>query len=182
MKVFVKTAFDTRAVELLAERASKSALKSAGAFVRKTAINSIRQTKAKPAPKGQPPHTRHGRLKKAVLFAVDAAATSVVVGPAANLISSVGHFHEFGGTETKAAKPKQYRVGGVGPVRIAKDGHPVFARLKNFRMVQVAQRLDRQLTDGKQTIRQYPRRPFMGPALERTVPKLPDFWRNSVKG
>lgn len=28
----------------------------------------------------------------------------------------------------------------------------------------------------------YPARPYMGPALERSEPKLAEFWRNSVKG
>jgi hypothetical protein len=27
----------------------------------------------------------------------------------------------------------------------------------------------------------YPKRPFMGPALERNEAKLPDFWRDSIK-
>lgn len=29
---------------------------------------------------------------------------------------------------------------------------------------------------------QYPRRPFMGPALEKIRPRLSDFWAGSVKG
>jgi hypothetical protein len=28
----------------------------------------------------------------------------------------------------------------------------------------------------------YPARPFMGPALEKSAPALPAFWRKSVKG
>lgn len=32
------------------------------------------------------------------------------------------------------------------------------------------------------TGRRYPARPFMGPALERSEPKLASFWQDSVKG
>jgi hypothetical protein len=34
---------------------------------------------------------------------------------------------------------------------------------------------------GKYRDEQYPQRPFMGPALIENAPRLPEFWRGSIK-
>ena len=68
----------------------------AGAYVRKTAVNSVRKSKRASAA-GTPPNTRRGLLKRAVLFGVEPDAGRVVVGPARSLIGISMTAHEFGG-------------------------------------------------------------------------------------
>ncbi len=124
-----KQRFDGKPVRRAADRAIVNGLGHAGALIRKIARNSIKRN-AKASPAGQPPHTRRGQLKRAILFAVEKSAGRVVIGPAAEMVGDSGKAHEFGGW---------------------------------FR----GQR--------------YPARPFMQPALEESRPRLPAFWRASVR-
>lgn len=51
-----------------------------GAYVRRTARQSIRKRKGK-TPRGKPPADRTGLLRKTILFVKDYARDSVVIGP-----------------------------------------------------------------------------------------------------
>jgi len=66
-------------------RANRSILMKAGAFVRRSARQSLRKRKGISAP-GKPPSSHTGRLKGLILFAFDAPRDSVVIGP--NVIGS----------------------------------------------------------------------------------------------
>ena len=124
-----KQRFDQKRVRLVADRAIVNGLGHAGALIRKIARQSIKPG-AKASAAGQPPHTRRGQLKRAILFTVERKAERVVIGPAAEMVGDSGKAHEFGG-----------------------------------------------LFRGQR----YPIRPFMRPALDESLPRLPAFWRTSVK-
>ncbi len=51
----------------------------------------------KPSEPGTPPHSKEGALPAAILFAVDAATLTAVVGPTRRKVGLAGKAHEFGG-------------------------------------------------------------------------------------
>jgi hypothetical protein len=125
----VKTRFDGRKVSSAARKGSITSLGHAGAAIRLQARHSIRKS-PKPSAPGTPPHTRRGRIRNAIKYAVINAVPSVLIGPDVQVAGTSGSAHEFGG---------RYRD------------------------------------------ENYDRRPFMGPALEKTKDRLPPMWAGSVK-
>lgn len=124
-----KTTFDAAKVRRAARKGSIQSLGHAGAAIRLTGRRSIKKS-AKPAAPGAAPHTRKGRLRNAIKYAVAGDKQSVVIGPDHAVAADSGRAHEFGG---------RYRD------------------------------------------ENYPRRPFMGPALDKVRDRLPAFWAGSVK-
>jgi hypothetical protein len=92
----VKTKLDASKVVKAARKGSIVSLGHAGAAIRLTARRSIRKS-AKPSPAGTPPHTRKGRIRNAIKYAVIAAAQAVVIGPDVEVAGTSGKAHEFGG-------------------------------------------------------------------------------------
>jgi hypothetical protein len=92
----VKTQFDADKVVKAVRKGSIVSLGHAGAAIRLTARRSIRKS-AKPSPAGTPPHTRKGRIRNAIKYAVIAAAQSVLIGPDVEVAGTSGKAHEFGG-------------------------------------------------------------------------------------
>ena len=165
-------------------------LGQAGAYIRGIAKRSIKVS-PEPSEPGKPPHTRKGRLKRGILFAVEKARQSVVIGPAASEMGRIGHTHEFGGTEPpKVRKGRKanwkLEVGGHGPIR-SEGTRPVVVKLTSEQQVARAQELAPLFPPSQggpvsKKPRKYPPRPFMGPALEVSKARLPRLWANSVKG
>ena len=125
----VKTKDETTKVLAKAKQGNFKSLGHAGAAIRLTAKRSIRKRK-KASPEGQPPSTRRGQLRGAIMFDVEKHKGLVVIGPDHSKVGASGSAHEHGG------------------------------RYKRQR---------------------YPKRPFMGPALEKTQDRLPKLWAGSVK-
>jgi len=125
----VKTKDETKKVLAKAKQGNFKSLGHAGAAIRLTARRSIRRRK-KASPEGQPPSTRRGQLRSAILYDVDKQNDLVVIGPSHSKVGASGSAHEHGG------KYKRQR---------------------------------------------YPKRPFMGPALEKIKDRLPKLWAGSVK-
>lgn len=125
----VKTKDETKKVLAKAKQGNFKSLGHAGAAIRLTARRSIRKRKTA-SPEGQPPSTRRGQLRSAILFDVDKQNDLVVIGPSYSKVGASGSAHEHGG------KYKRQR---------------------------------------------YPKRPFMGPALEKIKDRLPKLWAGSVK-
>jgi hypothetical protein len=96
VKAKAKTKFDAKKVVKAAQRASITSLGHTGAAIRLAARRSIRKSDAPSAP-GTPPHTRKGRIRNAIKYAVVAAAQSVVIGPDHAVAADSGAAHEFGG-------------------------------------------------------------------------------------
>jgi hypothetical protein len=124
-----KTQSDIGKVIAAARKASITSLAHGAAAIRLAARRAIRQSRKASAP-GRPPQTRRGLLKRAILYAVEPARASAVIGPDAGIVGESATAHEFGG---------RYKRGV------------------------------------------YPRRPFMGPALEEVKDRLPRFWAASVR-
>lgn len=98
--------FDRGAVTRAVDKAKRSVLSKAGAFIRTTAKHSIRTRKGS-APPGKPPHSHTGLLKRFIFFGYDPGTESVVVGPARiNRTTDAPHTLEFGGTTTVERRRK----------------------------------------------------------------------------
>ena len=194
MKAKAKTTggIDVAGVRAKIRRAFKPGMRGAAAYVRGIAVRSISKDKT-PAPPGGVVHSPTGRLKRAVLWAIQAAGHTVaaVIGPALSWAGSIGHTHEFGDTEPEVlSKPRangwDIQIGGLGPVAVSAANQPVTTRLKTGPQVERARRLAK-LWPAKmrkrllKKRRRYPARPFMGPALRRAAERLPSFWANSVR-
>lgn len=187
--VRVKTSFDKGKVRRATKAGTITSLGRAGAYIRGIARRSIKVAKDAASP-GRPPHSRKGRLKKAIFFSVERERQGVVVGPTASDVGRIGQTHEFGGTEPPKKKGRKanfrLEVGGHGPIKV-EAGKPVVARLTSEAQVARAGEIAASLPpsmggpEGKRP-RRYPPRPFMRPALEVSKARLPKFWANSVRG
>ena len=92
----VRTRLDVQRIIKAQRRANIATLPHAGAAIRLTAMRSIRKRKGA-SPRGTPPHTHTKRLPRSILYGVDKAAESVVIGPARTKIGPAGRVHEHGG-------------------------------------------------------------------------------------
>ncbi|MCX7804799.1 MAG: hypothetical protein N3A38_06365 [Planctomycetota bacterium] len=187
MKARVKD--ETKNVRKAVRLAMIDSLGRAGAYVRGIARRSIKVSPEYSKP-GKPPHTRQGRLKRGILYAVDRAIQSALIGPSASAVGRIGSIHEFGGTETRSKKARapnwKLEVGGHGPIQYEPGGKPKFAKLRTEAQVERAKKIVESLPPslggpGTRRARRYPPRPFMGPALERARPRLARFWARSVR-
>lgn len=182
MKIKIKgnSKFHRRSVERRTNATAVSSLHQAAAYLRTTARRSIRQSKKAALP-GQPPHTRSGQIRRAILFAVDKQNLTAWVGPSATLISDIAKYHEFGGVQTIKSKRRNYQPGKAGPVDVH-NGKPRFAKLRTAKQVERARFIDRVVWPDSSLLkrRKYPARPFMGPALDASIKRLNDIFRVSL--
>ena len=74
--------------------------------------------KKRPAPVGQPPHTRGGprSIKNAVAYVMVNNGAGALVGMDADKIGQIAAYHEYGGRQPIKGKRRQYTVGKVGPL------------------------------------------------------------------
>lgn len=146
-----------------------------------------------PSKPGKPPKSPTGRLKRSIAFDVDREKTDAVIGPTKSVIGGIGATHEHSGQEP----PKQRRnrlynfklaVGGHGPARATRFRVDGVAKLRTTAQVRRAQALVDGLDAPRWAVleptkspRNYPARPFMGPALARSQSRLPSFWKNALQ-
>lgn len=116
----------TKKLEEAAEKAAYENFGHAAASIRKAAQKSIVRSK-KPSDEGQPPHTRKGQLRRAIVYHRD--KYGALIGPRHSIVGESGAAHEFGG---------QYRGG------------------------------------------KFPERPYMGPALEKSLARIASDWTHSI--
>gem|GEM_PF-455941 len=91
---------DYRKVAAAVKRAEIRSLSHAAAAIRIQAVRSIRQSpRSQPSAPGAPPHTRKGRLRRAILYALleESGTLFAIVGPSFDLVGLSGKAHEFGG-------------------------------------------------------------------------------------
>lgn len=191
---------DDRRIKKKVQQATFRSLGHAGGAIRLTASRSIRRGK-QPSRPGRPPNTPTGHLKRVIAYDVDERRSQVVVGPTNEYSRTIWNLHEFGGSirpKPKLLKAHKFSVGEYGPIRrsgaMQRDKRGRFARRgKTFARIQirteaqakratalVANENRLRMQDAKKT-RRYPKRPFMGPALEKLRDRLPKFWADSVK-
>lgn len=152
--------FDRAKVQrLIGERRARF-LRNAGGFVQKTAQRSMRRVgkKGKPSPVGQPPRW-HGdanfSLRK-ILFAYDPAIDGMLVGPV------------IGNKKARPTAPELQELGGQTTIlekRVGATWVPLGRRRRPGQPV-------------RKRRAQYPPRPFMRPALAKTMAtnKFPGLW------
>ena len=169
----------------ICKAAGLAGLRKAAYQVRKAARKAVRRSRQYSQP-GTAPHTRRGQLRRSILYGVENDKALAVIGPAANLISDIASYHEFGGIQVRRRKRKIYKIGGAGPIDIrsgsSRLGGVLFTKLKTQRQVLRATQLDQQIwPDGKLVKKQkYPQRPLMGPTLVNMATSLPKYWENSL--
>lgn len=145
--------FDKPAILSAVDRAARQVLSKFGAFVRRTARQSIRpprklrrdemtpeqlasgETYYASAEPGQPPRNQTGKLRDNIVFWYDLQERSVSIAPAAFRSDDIPGVLEHGGMTRSRGRRFMIRA-----------------------------------------------HPYMGPALEKELPKLPDMWKNAVKG
>ena len=101
--------FDEDGLVARIAHATKSILRRAGAYVRRVAQRKVTLS-PKAALPGQPPHSRKGLLKRAILFGSDGDKT-VLVGPSFNFVGESAAAHEFGGRYRRERYPKRPLMG-----------------------------------------------------------------------
>ena len=159
--------FDSKKVEDSVSKVEKANLSKAGAFIRRSAIFSIRSGKGSSKP-GQPPKSHSGILKKFLYFAFDFSSRSVVVGPAL----------------TNQTVANQRAVGTTIPGVLESGGQEALVEVQNPRDGQWWKRNSKlRFQEGwPQRTRKInvAARPFMAPALQANMAKIPGVWKDTV--
>ncbi len=178
--------FDRAIVETEVERIELQGLKRNAFYLRRVARNSIRRRKS-PSKPGKAPRSVRGDLKRGIWAMLD--GSSAVVGPVKyDWGTGAPNTLEFGG-ETVIDRSVQRRVGDGGEVRVVsgragKEVRPgvrvVFAKITTQKQADRATAINRSIF-GPRTIR-VAERPFMAPALEKSMSKLAPMWGMSVRG
>lgn len=190
-------------------------LKSAGAYVRAVVRNSIktRKNRNKNSAPGSPPFSHPDNkgmqgFKKTIVFGVDLARRSVLVGPKKVVggLNELARVHEFGGTRYQRVVDEKFMDNGVAvgdiaplrgkfltkkdvPVRRAEQKDPLtgdavyWVKIRTRSQAEHASRLYRRMAKllAEKTKVKYPARPFMRPGLKKSLPALSRFWVNAIQ-
>ena len=104
--------FDSPKVVRAVDKSTRRVLSRFGAFVRRSAKQSIRKRKKASAP-GSPPSSHTGLLKRFIFFGYDRQKDSVVIGPIRLTDNNRGQapsILEYGGRTTVEGKKQKTRV------------------------------------------------------------------------
>lgn len=201
-----KTAFSMEpTVENVFRRDAINALKRFGFRTRQAAMSSMKFRK-KPAPPGEPPSAHKGTIKNLVLYDVDENTLSVIVGPKLFApATGAPRIQEFGDTVTHPNSRRTLRtLGRPGEIRILgndrasrrivrryrKAGatpkwlsqvkgsklYAAYAKLKTPAQVRRANELNAQLYGPDDVTATVAARPYMKPAADANLKRLPAIW------
>lgn len=195
LEVQMSVTFDSAKVQAATDKARRTVLKRQGAYLYKVARSKIKRRK-KPSSPGMPPHSPTGALKKSIRWASDDKVATI--GPVKRAIGMVANLHEFGGTRPYLPEKRRRRnnwkieIGGHGPIETMPTMR--FAKIRTMqqlrRTINIGTAIDPQemetilmekqaIAAGKVAV--YPPRPFMGPALKDSAPRLAEFWKDSIR-
>ena len=87
---------ETKSVLAAEAKADNRALSKAAFAIYKDAKESIARSKEASDP-GQPPHSRRGQIKRAIVYSVEKDVGIAVIGPRESIVGESGEAHEFGG-------------------------------------------------------------------------------------
>jgi hypothetical protein len=209
MKADTSKFFDRVIVETEVERIEFEGLKRNAMYLRRVARNSIRRRKSASKP-GQPPRSVRGDLKRGIEAHFERGVNESVIGPVGfgwskgSGLVGAPNVLEFGG-DTVIDNSVVRKVGDGGEIRVVsgaaagvrrdssgkflrasqrgKEVRPgvrvVYARLRTQAQAERATRINREIF-GPVPVR-VAARPFMAPALERSLPKLAPMWAMSVR-
>jgi hypothetical protein len=167
--------FDRQIVIDAVGKATAGVLSKAGAFIQRAARSSLRRRKRSSEP-GEPPSvhsTDNVASLKNIWFSFDPANRSVVIGPLK--LNQVAEKYQAVRMVGRTTIPELHEFGGVASIReIQYAGSNLWFR-QDLR--------HRRDSDKKYRRRNavYRKRPFMGPAMKRELPKFEGLWANSVK-
>ena len=179
--------FDRFVVEKEANRVEFEGLKRNAFYLRRVSRNSIRKKKSASSP-GQVPRSIRGDLKRGIWAFLEGNGTAVVGPVKYSWGNEAPSTLEFGGNVVIDRSIKR-KVGGVGEIRLArgsegKEVRPgvrvVYGKIKTQAQANRATRINRSIF-GPRKVR-VDSRPFMAPALEKSLPKLEPMWEMSVRG
>jgi hypothetical protein len=108
--VSVQTKDETKRVQAKSQQGNFKSLGHAGATIRLVARRSIRRRK-KASPAGQPPSTRKGQLRGAIIYDVERSKSVVVIGPDHAKVGKSASAHEHGGRYKRERYPQRPFMG-----------------------------------------------------------------------
>jgi hypothetical protein len=155
--------FDRAAVTGRISAGLRRVLSRFGAHVRTAARRSMRPAgkSGRVSEPGTPPRTRTGLLRKLLLFSYDPASQSVIIGPAA-----------INGTGPKALD------GATTPSVLETGGRIELTEVQVNGQWRVGARIANEPTRRRAV--EVKARPYMGPAFQAELKKLPPNWRDSI--
>ena len=191
-------------VETEVERIEFQGLKRNAFYLRRVARNSIRRRKS-PSEPGKAPRSVRGDLKRGIYAMLDGRGAAVVGPVKFDWGTGAPNTLEFGG-DSVIDNSVRRKVGGGGEVRVVsgaaagvkrdsngkflrnsqrgKEVRPgirvVFAKIRTQAQADRATEINRSIF-GPRKVR-VAERPFMAPALEKSIPKLAPMWAMSVRG
>ena len=157
--------FDRGKVLRAVNAARRKALSKAGAFIRETAKRGIKGRVGRSGPAGHPPYSHVGAKRRRVNQQRRRQGKAPIRGG----FKGIKHilFGYDPATESVVIGPVGLQGSSV-PNVLEFGGTSTISRFHNGRVVE-------------EKVRIAPH-PYMGPALEKEKPKLPEVWANSVKG
>lgn len=204
MKADTSRFLDRAIVETEVERIEFQGLKRNAFYLRRVARNSIRRRKS-PSEPGKAPRSVRGDLKRGIFAMLDGRGAAVVGPVKFDWGTGAPNTLEFGG-DSVIDNSVRRKVGGGGEVRVVsgaaagvkrdsngkflrnsqrgKEVRPgirvVFAKIRTQAQADRATEINRSIF-GPRKVR-VAERPFMAPALEKSIPKLAPMWAMSVRG
>ena len=162
-----------------------------GAYIRRTARQSIKERKG-PSKPGFPPHSHEGSLKRLLNFYYDRVSKTVVVGPEIKSVRPTGapNILEFGGAVKQDAVVTQrvFKVGDKGPIKV-KENSPtskklVWIKLKTQKQCERATRIYNEQQKKKRVALNFKiaPRPYMYPAMMKNLHVAPKNFKATLKG
>ncbi len=137
-----------------------------GAFVRRSARQSIRKSKKAVADPGKPPKSKSGHLKNLIVYDVELDDRNVVIGPRVAR-SKIANFIEYGGEQVIEVWPWWQAADFKERQKIKRE-----IKAKGRRLHDPANKV-------KITVKYEPR-PFMRPAFEKEIRANPDLWGDLI--
>jgi len=170
-KINTKFFFDRKAVIDAVGKAQVKVMGRQGSLVRGIAKKSMHKAKKSSSP-GRPPNVHVGLIKKLIFFAFDPKTASMVCGPikftVKGIVSNVLEILEHGGEGIVRDRAIINKKGQIVPFKF---------------MTKLAR--ERAIQSGKVIVVNRPvtieARPFMAPALEKSIPYLAKEWKGAVK-
>lgn len=175
------------------KKINETPAKRAGMYVRKTAIRSIRKDRSKskrPSKPGRPPKTRAAGEPMRRIYSVPYGRRGGVIVGAVKLSGTsrgepVPGLHEHGGAKTIEVfygEGQKVVITKRPSTERQRQAFRALAKSSDSR-VQPYLRQERARTElaKRRKAVTFPKRPFMGPALERSLPKLPKMWAGAIR-
>lgn len=186
------------------KRMNRKVLRRCGAYVRKIARDFVKHV-SNPDKHSEQLHSPfdHYGLKKSIVFASDENAAYIGPRYIKGGLANVARLHEFGGSrivkDIDFQKMRSVKIGDEAPVRKRfvsksdsvirkggtdpKTGQPVFwIKIRTKSQAEHATRVYRRTApkNAGSVLAKYAPRPYMIPALKKSLPYLPALWRNAM--